>query len=142
MARRLIIRPHKDSSFNRTFPSSSGSGWPVYEFEGDFDFEVEELRDYVQVEFVTPIFSSITGAQIAKGRLYTYVDPGLDLKIGDLVDVPSNLCDSSLAIVRKLGPDDAALAEYIVKEVTARYAKIESPTQAGLSTYGAHGWED
>ena len=101
-------------------------GYPTYTFEGQFEI-VEDVTepDYVQVEFAGT--ASVGPTHYARGRLYTYIDPGFGLKIGDLVDVPTQYEDHNIAVVRELGPDNKRLAGYIVKEVSARYYKEEKP---------------
>lgn len=113
MERDLLVADTGEFSYMQT-PLYSN---PTYTIEGNFDFEIEELRDYVQVEFINKLRG-------AAAMLYTYIDPGLNLKVGDLVDVPSRFGDNNFAIVRKLGADNVDLANFIVKEVSARYAKI------------------
>lgn len=71
MTRRLTIRGLKQGyKYN---------GYGEYVFEGDFDFEVEDLGTYVQVGF------------FGDGRRFTYRDPAGDLstlKVDDYVEVP------------------------------------------------------
>ena len=69
----------------------------VTTFEGDFAFEVEDLRSYVQVAYELP-----NEAQTWK-RKYTYLDPTGELKVGDLVEAPTRYSDSQLATVVALG---------------------------------------
>lgn len=70
-------------------PDSSSASWRipaegiVHEFEGEFEFEVEDIdpHKYVQVNY------SMNGGAYA--ALYTYIDPtGGNLLVGDLVEVP------------------------------------------------------
>lgn len=93
---------------------------PRYErtivYEGDCDVIVQDLRTYVQVEFAG-----------SSGSLYTYVDPGLNLQVGDIVDVPTRIESHNLAIVCKLGDGYNGKAE---RCVLGRYTKDPIPVAA------------
>jgi len=104
-------------------------GYPIVTVEGEFEFEIEEIKQYVQVEFAGT--ASVGPSYYARGNLYTYIDPGFDLKVGDVVDVPTKYEDHNIATVRELGPGKSALAGYVVKEVAARFTKEEMPSASG-----------
>lgn len=95
-------------------------GFGRYEFNGNVLVTVEDLRNYVQVEFLAPLSE---GNSYASPRRYTYVDPGLNLKVGDIVDVPTRYNDHNLAVVKSLQDGYDGRAE---RCVLARYFK-ESP---------------
>jgi hypothetical protein len=102
----------------------AGEGFEFYELlegkeivglviEGEFDLEEEDLGTYVRVEFIGGSYSS---------SLYCYEDPGLDLKIGDLVDVPTQYEEHNVAQVKALGRGSWIRS---CLPVTARYERIE-----------------
>lgn len=84
------------------------------EIEGDFEVEEIDLGTYVRVEFL--------GGGGSAPYLYTYQDIGLDLEVGDLVDVPTKYEEHNIAQVKALGrgayKGDPApvLARYVRKD--------------------------
>lgn len=83
-------------------------------FEGDFEFEVEDLDAYVQVSF--------NGQKY--GQRYTYRDPSGTLQVGDRVIVPvgTSLTKENAAQVMALGRGSW---KGHVKDVTARLTREE-----------------
>lgn len=75
-------------------------------FEGDFEFEIEDLGTYVQVQFPGTSY------------LYTYRDPSGTLKVDDLVQVPYvNSYANSVGVVARLGRGNW---DGPTKDITAR----------------------
>jgi hypothetical protein len=73
MARRLSVKTR--GPVYGPFGQFSNLGG-TYDFEGDFEFEVEDLDKYVQVKFPGTSYP------------YTYRDPSGKLEVGDIVKVP------------------------------------------------------
>lgn len=86
---------------------------------GNYEFEEIDDAVYVQVQFLggDPYFYQV------QNKLYTYVDPGFNLRVGDLVDVPTRYSQHNVAIVKKLGDGFTGQAR---KEVNGKYALIEN----------------
>jgi hypothetical protein len=91
--------------------------------------EAEALRDLL-VEFLAPPAPRFVRVRYA-GQIpshltaYTYIDPFGDLKVGDLVDVPTVGHPHNLATVVSVG-DTAPKGNLSIKTVTARYV-TETP---------------
>lgn len=79
MRRRLKVTPGVPVSFESNGLTvanvNDGLSWTTAVFEGEFEFEVEDLDNYVQVK--TGRYSRLT-----------YRDPSGNLAVGDLVNVP------------------------------------------------------
>jgi hypothetical protein len=91
----------------RRSTASSTAGWTTKDgeleqyFEGEFEFEVEDLDPnvYVQVDYSSNGIGRVS-------PLYTYIDPtGGDLRVGDLVEVPVTY-GTKVGRVAKLGKGD------------------------------------
>lgn len=123
MTQRITI--HVQSEQYEHSGSYDEYGNPIVTVEGDFYYTIEDIVQYVQVEFAGT--AQVGPTYYARGRLYTYIDPGFDLKVGDLVDVPTKYEDHNIAIVRELGPGKASLAPFVVKEVGARFYRESLP---------------
>jgi hypothetical protein len=85
--------------------------------DGDFEFEEVDLNDYVQVQFLSGPDS------YSRSKLYTYIDPGMGLAPGDLVDVPTNYHDHNVAMVKELGRGSWPKS---CKAVIGRFARIDA----------------
>lgn len=92
--RKLRVR-----GFGDGFTIAGEAGSPDIIFEGDFTVEEIDTNEYVQVLFLNPG----NGFQHCEGKLYTYIDPGFGLKVGDLVNVPTVYKPENIAQVKKLG---------------------------------------
>jgi hypothetical protein len=97
-ARRLTVRRNTRNSCS-SFAVGAEYGDLSTVFEGEFDYDVEEIDPivYVQVDY------SGVGVGMRLQPLYTYIDPtGGNLRIGDLVEVPVTY-GTKVGIVAKLG---------------------------------------
>ena len=75
---------------------------------------------YVQVRYI-----GASGQGGASGS-YTYIDPGLGLKVGELVDVPTFFQEHNAAIVTELGPGKYGPSAFDnIRTVGGRY-RLES----------------
>ncbi len=119
--KQVIIRP-RSGAYKMPGTTIGGIEVTFDRFKGEVvvtgDYEIEEIDPnvYVQVQFVDP--DPYLAA--VRGKLYTYVDPGLGLEVGDLVDVPTVYQDHNVAVVKSLGDGYAGRAK---REVGARYVR-------------------
>jgi hypothetical protein len=115
-ARRLTVRRNTRNSCS-SFEVGAEYGDLSQVFEGEFDYDVEEIDPtvYVQVDY------SGVGVGMRLQPLYTYIDPTSgNLRVGDLVEVPVTY-GTKVGVVAKLGRGDwtgvcKTVAAHLIRE--------------------------
>lgn len=105
MNRRITVKPGRGATVNGLPGSKYWNGHSVI-VSGEFDFEVEDLDNYVQVQFPSTSY------------LYTYRDPSGTLRVDDIVQVPTiNSYATNIGVVARLGRGNW---DGPTKDITAR----------------------